>query len=165
MKKFILLVLFMIASLSINAQELKIGLSGALPVGDANDISSFGLNAEATYLVPLDRQLDLGLTTGYLHYFSKDLDTPFGTSIDFDDYGFLPIALAGRFIATEVIDLGLDLGYALAISPSGNDGGFYYAPKFLYGITETLDIVLSYKGVSLEGISFDVVALGVEFGI
>jgi hypothetical protein len=155
MKKLILLVLFMIASLCINAQELKIGLSGALPVGDANDISSFGLNAEATYLVPLDRQLDLGLTAGYLHYFSKD----------FDDYGFLPIALAGRFIATEDIDLGLDLGYALAISPSGNDGGFYYAPKFLYGITETLDIVLSYKGVSLEGISFDVVALGVEFGI
>ena len=44
-----------------------------------------------------------------------------------------------------------------------NDGGFYYAPKVQYGISETIDIVLAYKGVSLEGGSFDSITLGVEF--
>jgi hypothetical protein len=49
------------------------------------------------------------------------------------------------------------------LAPDGNDGGFYYAPRVQYGVSDALDIVLSYRGVSDDG-SFDVINLGVEFG-
>lgn len=164
MKNFFLLLTFMISTLSINAQELNIGISGALPVGDASDISSFGVNAEATYLRAFGEQLDLGLNAGYLHYFGKDYDSSFGT-FETEDLGFLPIALAGRFNATSNLVLGADLGYAIGISPSDIDGGFYYAPKVLYGITHSLDVVLSYRSVNLDGISIDAFTFGVEYGL
>ena len=61
--------------------------------------------------------------------------------------------------------LGADLGYAIGVSPSDNDGGFYYAPRIQYGVSESIDIVLAYRGISVDGGSFDVLTLGIEFGL
>ncbi len=104
----------------------------------------------------------------YQHYFGSEEDvTLFGqtVTVEYDDFGFLPIAAAGRYAVSEEFTLGADLGYAIGLSPDGNDGGFYYAPKVQYSISDSLDIVLAYKGVSLDGGSFDALSLGVEFGL
>ena len=60
--------------------------------------------------------------------------------------------------------LGADVGYAIGIN-DGNDGGFYYSPRAPYSVSEAIDIVAAYRGVSVNGGSWDVISAGVEFGI
>jgi hypothetical protein len=154
MKKLLLLSAIVVSTMTLSAQEANIGLSGALPIGDVGDITTFGLNLDANYLWEVSEQFDLGVAAGYHYYFGEDID-----------FGFLPIAAAARFNASEDFTIGADVGYALGINPDGNDGGFYYAPKIQYSVSEALDIVFAYKGVSLDGVSFDAISLGIEFGL
>jgi hypothetical protein len=164
MKKLLLLSAIVVSTMTLSAQEANIGLSGALPIGDVGDITTFGLNLDANYLWEVSEQFDLGVAAGYHYYFGEDIDIPFGT-FEAEDFGFLPIAAAARFNASEDFTIGADVGYALGINPDGNDGGFYYAPKIQYSVSEALDIVFAYKGVSLDGVSFDAISLGIEFGL
>ncbi|WP_034058286.1 hypothetical protein [Lacinutrix jangbogonensis] len=152
---------------SVFAQEFNVGLSAALPMGDAGDFTTFGVNLDANYLWDVSDDFKAGVTTGYHHYFGDEVTTSvFGTSLtlEFDDFGFLPIAAAGRYNVSEVLTVGADLGYAVGLSPDGNEGGVYYAPKIQYSVSDKIDIVAAYKGISNDG-SFDSVSLGVEFGL
>lgn len=165
MKKIILLSGFLFGTLSMNAQEFNLGLSGVLPIGDIEESSNFGLNVEASYLRNVSEQFDAGVTAGYINFFGKSVDFPGVGTVNFNDLGFLPIAASGRFHATEKLTFGADLGYAIGITPSELDGGFYYAPKVHYGITPTLDVVFAYKGISLDGGTAEALTLGVEIGL
>lgn len=86
-------------------------------------------------------------------------------TIDGEDATFLPIAAAARFNVSDAFSLGADLGYAVGLAPDGNDGGFYYAPRAAYSVSDLIDIVLGYRGVSLDGGSWNIISLGLEFGI
>jgi hypothetical protein len=168
MKKLLFLAAFAVFGLSsMNAQDFNVGVSAALPMGDAGDITTFGVNLDVNYLWEVSDDFSAGIATGYQHYFGDEISETFlgqTVTFEYDDFGFLPIAAAGRFNVSEEFTLGADLGYAVGLSPDGNDGGFYYAPKVQYGVSESLDIVLSYKGISNDG-SFDALSLGVEFGL
>ena len=168
MKKLFLAAFAVFAFASVNAQDFNVGISAALPMGDAGDIATFGVNLDANYLWEVSDNFKAGVASGYQHYFGDEVTESFAGqefTIEYDDFGFLPIAAAGRFAVSEEFTLGADLGYAIGLSPDGNDGGFYYAPKVQYGISDNLDVVLSYKGVSLDGGSFDAISLGVMFGL
>jgi len=165
MKKLMLLAAVAVFGLSsVNAQDFNAGISAGLPMGDAGDFTTFGISLDVNYLWEVSEEFDAGITTGYQHYFGDSVDI-LGTTFDFEDFGFLPIAAAARYSVSEKFTVGADLGYALGVSPDGNDGGFYYAPKIQFGVTDSLDIVFAYRGVSLDGGSFDSITLGVEFGL
>ncbi|SDG61188.1 outer membrane beta-barrel protein [Psychroflexus sediminis] len=157
MKKVILLAAFVVSTLSMNAQEFNLGLSGALPVADTEELSTAGLLLDANYLWNVSERFDLGVTAGYHHYFSDDPN-----NVDLDDFGFLPVAVSGRFNATENLAIGADFGFAAGVTDS-TDEGFYYAPKVQYGVTQAIDIVLAYRGINQDYGSFDSVSLGIEF--
>lgn len=165
MKKLFLLPLFAIFAISsVNAQEgLNAGINLGLPIGDAGDAWTFNVTLDVNYLWDAGENFKAGVATGYSHSFGDSIETGFGT-IDVDDAQFLPVAGAARFAISDKFTLGADLGYAIGID-DGNDGGFYYAPRAQYGISEMLDIVFAYRGVSLDGGSFDVLTLGIEFGL
>lgn len=82
--------------------------------------------------------------------------------IDTPDVSFIPIAGSARYNISEEFALGADLGYALGINPDTNDGGFYYAPRIQYNTSSFLSIVAAYRGISVDGGSFDNLSLGVE---
>ena len=134
-----------------------------MPLGDAGDYTSFNLTVDLNFLWPVGESFDAGLSAGYSHSFGKEYDTPLGT-IEADDIQFLPLAVAGRLDLSEKFALGADVGYAVGIN-DGNDAGFYYAPRVQFGISQALDLVLAYRGVSRDGGSFDVLTLGLEFGL
>lgn len=141
------------------------GVSVGLPVGDAGDGYSFNITVELNFLWEVSDSFDAGLATGYSHSFGDSIDLGSFGSIDLDDASFIPIAGAARFNVSEDFILGIDLGYAIGISPDGNDGGFYYAPRLQYGVSDSIDIVGAYRGVSVDGGSFDVITLGIQFGL
>ena len=99
------------------------------------------------------------VATGYSHSFGDEF-----MGIDLDDVQFIPLAASGRLALGDSFGLGADVGYALGVN-DGNDGGFYYAPRVSYGISDAIDIVAAYRGVSKDGSSWDIISLGVEFGL
>lgn len=162
MKKLMLLTAIVVFGLStVNGQNFNVGINAGLPVGDAGDLSSFSLILDANYLWQVSEQFDAGISTGFSHSFGKE-ESFEGITFDYGDFSFIPIAAAARFNASEKFTLGADLGYAIGVN-DGNDGGFYYAPKVQYGVTNAMDIVLAYRGVSADGGSFDIFSAGLEF--
>ncbi|RKE94731.1 outer membrane beta-barrel protein [Ichthyenterobacterium magnum] len=141
---------------SMNAQGLKAGVSGGFISGDFSDGYSFNISVDVTNLWDVSEDFDAGVTAGYSHSIGKD---------NIDAAGFLPIAGAARYNISEEFTLGADLGYAVGISPDGNDGGFYYSPRLQYGVSDSIDIVAAYRGVSVDGGTFNTITFGVEFGI
>ncbi len=160
MKKIALFTLAVLFGLScVKAQDFNGGIHLGLPIGDAGDISTFSLIADLNYLFDVSEEFKVGPSVGYSHSFGDEIG-----GFEIDDFQFLPIAAAGRFNASPEFSLGVDLGYAIGIS-DGLDGGFYYSPRVAYSVTELIDLVLAYRGVSLDGGSFDILSLGVEFDL
>ena len=149
---------------SVNAQEFRAGVGVGLPSGDVSDSYTLDINLDLSYLWEISDVFQAGVAAGYFHFLGDEIEF-LGSSIDIEDAGFVPIAAAGRFSVSEEFTLGADLGYAVGLSPDGNEGGFYYAPKVQYGVSEKIDIVASYRGVSVDGGSFSSINLGVEFGL
>ncbi len=139
-----------------SAQEFKLGVDLGLPMGDIKDGSSLNIGVGANYLWEVSEEFKAGLSAGYSTFLGKD---------GADALGFLPIAAAGRFNVSEEFAIGADLGYAIGINPSGLDSGFYYAPRVQYGVSESLDIVLAYKGISINGFTISSLNIGIEFGL
>ncbi|MEZ4856180.1 MAG: outer membrane beta-barrel protein [Gelidibacter sp.] len=156
MKKLFLFAAVAVLGLTANAQEFKVGANLGLPMGDIKDYSSLNIAVDASYLWNVSEDFNAGATAGYSTYLGKN---------GADAFGFLPIAAAGRFNVSDDFTVGADLGYAIGINPSGIDSGFYYAPKVQYGVSEKLDVVLAYKGISINGFSISSINLGVEFGL
>ena len=157
-KLFLCAAVAVFAFANVNAQEFKAGVSAALPIGDAGDIATFGVALDVAYLFEVSEEFQVGPSVGYSHSFGD-------SDIIDEDFSWLPISAAARYAVSEEFTLGADLGYAVGISPSGIESGFYYAPRAQYSVSDALDIVLSYRGISLDGITWSTVNLGVEFGL
>lgn len=156
MKKLILaaVVILSFGLTSASAQEIKLGVHGGVPVGDAGDYSDFLLGASVSYLWSPTGVFQVGPKIGYEQFFVKD---EFGDT----DVSFLPIAAEGRVSLGDVIFAGLDLGYGVGLN-DGNDGGFYYSPKIGFGFM-SVKVIGSYSSFSRDGGSASSVNAGVEF--
>ena len=162
MKKILFFIGLLLMGVTVQAQgDFRLGINAGIPVGDIEEISSFNLGADASYLFPVGEVFSVGPMLGYSHFFGKDLETDIG-DIEVDDFSFLPIAASGR-IGFDIFYVGADLGYALGIT-DGVDGGFYYRPKVGYYLG-ALAINLSYSGISVDGGSYAAVSAGLEFGL
>jgi len=168
MKKVLLIAAFVFAGLGVsNAQEgsFNAGVNLGLPTGDASDLSSFAMSVEANYLFDVSETFKVGPSISYLHYFGKNLDLiDFGNS-KVEDSGFLPIAAAARFVASEKFTVGADLGYGIGISPDGQEGAFYYRPMVGYSINENVMIQATYTGMSKDGVTISNLGIGAMFAL
>jgi len=165
MKKIILFIAIALLGVTfINAQgQFRAGLSGGLPMGDAGDLATFAIAVDLGYLFEISDSFDAGVATGYSHSFGDEVDFGFGT-VEVEDVQFIPIAASGRVEVAPSFTLGADLGYAVGIN-EGNDGGFYYSPRAQYGVSEAIDIIAAFRGVAVDGGSWDIISAGVEIGI
>lgn len=162
MKKLLLLVCIVLAGYSAKAQ-FTAGVAGGLPIGDAGDLATFSIAVDLGYLFEISDSFSAGPTTGFSHSFGDEI-TILGTTFEVEDVQFVPLAAAARVEVADSFTLGGDVGYAIGIN-DGNDGGFYYSPRAQYSVSELIDIVFAYRGVSLDGGSWDIISLGLEFGI
>ena len=159
MKKIILGVALVLAGLSVNAQgKTSLGVNFGTPTGDLSDLYTFAFSFEANYIFPVSEKFDVGFSTMYLNFYAEDI-----LGIPVDNISFLPIAAVAHFNITEKLVLGADVGYAIGISPDGNDGGFYYRPMVGFRLGERLMIQATYSGVSVNDVSIDHLAAGLMF--
>jgi hypothetical protein len=160
MKKLVLVMAVVAFGFTANAQDFRAGINVGLPVGDSGDGYTFNLGVDLSYMWNVSDDFDAGISTGYSHFMGDTIE-----GFDVDDASFLPLAGSARFNASEDFVLGADLGYAIGISPDGNDGGFYYRPMIGYNVGGNTQITGSYSGVSVDGGTFSSINLGVNFGL
>lgn len=122
--------------------HFKVGANLGIPMGDIDDFSSIAFGFDLAYLWPVAERFKAGATVGYLNFVGKKYHGSKRQNID-----FIPIAATGQYSITQNIFVGADLGYGIGLSPSGNDGGFYYQPKVGYQI-DLFEVYLGYKGVT-----------------
>lgn len=165
MKRLFLIVAVALMSIAATQAQgqFRAGISGGLPIGDAGDLATFAIAVDLGYLFEISDAVAIGATTGYSHSFGDTIDFGFG-QVEIEDIQFIPIAASGRFKVASNFTLGGDVGYALGVN-DGNDGGFYYSPRAQYGVSDAIDIVVAFRGVAVDGGSWDIVSAGVEFGI
>ena len=165
MKKLVLIVAFALIGSSAFGQGFNLGLNLGFPTGDAGDAYTFTIGVDLHYMWDVSDTFTAGVASGYSHFLGDEIDLgSFGT-IDVDDAGFIPLAAAGRLSLSDSFVLGADLGYAIGVSPDGNDGGFYYRPMLGYNISDSMQITASYRGVSVDGGSIDAVTAGINFAL
>ncbi|CAL2064368.1 outer membrane beta-barrel protein [Tenacibaculum sp. 190524A05c] len=166
MKKFLLAIAMVAFGFTANAQdgEFNAGVNLGLPIGDVSDFYSFTIGAEVNYLFSVSDDFKVGPSVGFTQFFGSDVEV-LGVTVEGADASFMPLAAAGRFAVSEEFTLGADLGYAIGLSPDGNDGGFYYRPMVGYNISENVMLQATYSGVSVDGGSFSNIGLGVMFGL
>ena len=165
MKKLLLVSVFTIIGFTVlNAQgQFRAGVSGGLPIGDAGDLATFAIAVDLGYLFELSETIEAGPVAGYSHSFGDDV-TEGPITVEVDDIQFMPIGAGGRFNVSDNFSIGADVGYAIGISDD-NDGGFYYAPRATYYAGQSVYIVAAYRGVTVDNGSWDIISLGIEFGI
>ncbi|WP_407480869.1 hypothetical protein [Elizabethkingia meningoseptica] len=160
MKKLLLLGAFASLGFAASAQttgQLKIGANIGIPVGDASNVSSFTMGLDAAYQWRVAPNFDLGLATGYQHFFLKSKYKDWGAS----DFGYIPLAASAQYSIDPQFFIGADLGYGFATGKGSSGGGFYYQPKVGYQ-QPNWELYLAYKGISDNG-SISSVNLGFNF--
>lgn len=139
MKKLFLLGAFALLGGVSQAQEgFRLGGHIGAPLGDAGDAASVTLGIDAAYMWKITKNLDLGATTGYSHFFGKD---------KFDDFGFVPLAVSGKYKFDKVpLFVGLDLGAAISTKNYINSG-LYVAPRVGYQM-KNVELYLGFQNIS-----------------
>lgn len=178
MKKLLLVAAVALIGTFANAQEghFKVGVHAGLPIGDAGDGYSFNAGVDAAYVFAIADNIDLGVTTGYSHYFGKSTSETIGggsiggitipqTTFTFDnpDFGIVPLAATAQYNIDGGFNIGADLGYAFFVGENAEGGGFYYQPKVGYTFGEMSSIYVGYKGVSDNGSTLSSINLGYAY--
>ncbi|UWX53978.1 hypothetical protein NYZ99_12925 [Maribacter litopenaei] len=138
---------------------------GGIVVGDYSEAYSLNLGLDMYHHWGVSREIDLGLTTGFMNAFGeKQTISTGGVSVEteFDNIQFIPAGASVRIYPTSGFKFGGDVGYAIGIN-KGNEGGFYYRPSLgidLSGGSSELNI--SYLAVS-DDVTFGSVLLGYLF--
>lgn len=164
MKKILLVAAMAVFGMGMsNAQDsfFAAGLRAAVPMGDAGDVSSFGVGLEAMYLKTIAENYMWGGSIGYTTYFTDDIEV-LGQSIDVDDVAFLPITIRGvNYFGDSGLGLQADLGYAVGIN-DGNDGGILYQGKVVFN-TEMLMFSAGYQIIQQSGDNWESIQLGASY--
>ena len=162
MKKIAIVFCSLLFAASLQAQEgINLGFNFGLPLADASDVASFSVGLDANYLWSVTESFDAGVATGFSNTFGKSYQLG-PVRIEGEDIQFIPLAAAGRYHFTDQFRAGLDLGYAIGIN-DGNDGGFYYRPMVGLGVTNAVELNLSYTGVAVSDFNFATITMGLMF--
>jgi opacity protein-like surface antigen len=166
MKKVCLVALVAMFSITtMNAQgAFNVGVNAGIPTGDVSDFYSFAVGIEANYLFEVSDEFQVGPSVSFVNFFGESLSIGEFEG-DVEDASFLPIGAAARYSVSEKIVLGVDLRYAVGISPDGNDGGFQYRPLFGYNVSEKIMLQASYSGISVDGGTFGQFGVGAMFAL
>ncbi|MCK5401927.1 MAG: hypothetical protein KAJ28_09870 [Flavobacteriaceae bacterium] len=170
MKKILLFVAIAIFGFSnISAQDssqtnnsgegFNFGLHLGIPVGDFEDVSSFTLGLDVSYLFNVSEGFDVGIATGYINFFGKDFE-----GFKVDDLGIIPIAASTRVALGEEWFLGIDLGYGIFTNEDSDGGGFYYYPKIGLKLG-VVDVFGYYQGMTKDSVNVASVGVGASFNI
>lgn len=157
MKKIIYLA-FLAMSLNVVAQTKGIGLgiNAGIPIGNIEDSFSVAFGADVNYLYSITDEIDLGAATGLVFFNGKEVN-----GVKPENKIYVPIAGSVRFNNDgESFFVGGDFGYAIGVSPDGDEGGFYFKPILGYNFNDTFSLNVFYTGIKKKQPTFGYAGAG-----
>lgn len=164
MRKLLLLSLVLVMGQGVFAQGFQLSANAGIPVGNASDFANIAINVDAAYLFDAGGGFSAGPVVGYSHSFVDFTQTVGPVRIDLDDVQFLPLAGRGSWNFADSWSFQGDIGFAIGLN-DGNDGGFYYSPKFVYWLSNIVGLSAAYRGVAVSNGGWNMITLGVEFDL
>ncbi|QCK14503.1 hypothetical protein [Mangrovivirga cuniculi] len=145
MKKHILIISLILCLSEIDAQ-IKVGIHGGSPVGDAEALynSSWGINGYYMFGSERESLLKFGAGAGWIKYSGEEIVLP-GSTIDVENASFLTICSAAR-VYYKIFFTGVDIGYAFGLSE--RDGGFHWRPVLGVVFLKILEANLFYHSIN-----------------
>jgi len=142
--------------------QFKVGGNIGVPLNDSDSYKvSLGLDLYYMIESESDGLISFGPTLGLLYYG----DDPGGGG-DIKDAAFIPIAVAARIKLLDLIHVGPDLGYAVALDDlaifASKNGGFYYRLVAGVDLFNRFEVNLFYHNVSIDA-NFSSIGLGVLY--
>lgn len=160
MKRITTTLIALLVGYSVFAQEgFKLGLNAGLPIGKDADPYTIHLQGNLDYLFHVTKDIHVGITTAYSRYLGEKTD-----NADVEDLVYVPLGGSAQFNVTDKLKFGGDLGYALILQPDASDGGIFYVPKVQYMLSPNSEIVLAYRGLTIDRASISSITIGIEFG-
>ena len=154
-------ILFALVAMTVSAQgggdfdshkHFKLGAHLGLPTGGASDVSSFEAGLDAYFMLGnIDSWINLGITGGIRNFFGDEVDV-LGTTVEFDDFTYLPVGGAARVKLFGIVEGGADIGYAFGIS-DGADGVFWVRPVVGIDVADTIEIFAAYDILTTDDFS------------
>lgn len=158
MKKLIVIVVFF-TGLLLQAQEneLNVGVNGGITIGNIEAQSPVAFGVDANYLFSLNEDFLVGPSLSMVYFSPKDVALA---------KMYLPIGVAGRLQSVDTpFFVGMDLGFAIGLSPNGDRGGIYFKPMVGYDITDKFKINLFYSAVKKKQPTYGYIGLGISFNV
>ena len=136
MKQIIICLVLTFISYGTQAQQVdrtnfRAGLTGGIVTGDFSEAYSLVLGVDLYHHWGLSKEIDLGVTVGFLNAFGEKeelIEGGVAVETEFDNVQFIPVGGSVRIYPTSGFKIGGDVGYAIGIN-EGNEGGFYYRPS------------------------------------
>ena len=165
MKKIILVVVALFASISSFGQESKeskkgniqFSVYGGKPVGYLNGDSDFNGGVSIGYLGNINKIVRVGGSLGYDHSHVK-MDSKLKDRVSFE---YLMIGGTAEVDVYQNFYVGADLGLAFKMDTKSNQT-HYFTPKVGYRFTDMINFYAHYKGVRFSGYQVSSVGLGVS---
>jgi len=138
--------------------EFSVGITGALPVGDFSDVSSFGLGADLKYAYNFNESIAATVSAGYNNFFVKDELKNLGAD---KNVGIVPLKAGVRF-SMGGLYAEPQLGVAIGTN-EGSESALTYAGQVGVMATQNLDLSLRYEGWSKNDVKSGFVGLRVAY--
>jgi hypothetical protein len=155
-KLFLALTILTIGATSLMAQNgtstpinFSIGAEASLPIGNFQDVYSFGLGATLQGEYKPANELGLTLNAGYINYFGKNISFG-GVTIDAGDFGVIPFLAGVKFYFSPKLYGHGQLGAAFSTT-SGGGTSFAYTPGVGFILSKNVDVLVKFVGYSQNG--------------
>jgi len=150
-------------STTVNAQSTpKLGVGVTLGV-PTSDFYSVAAAADLRYQFDIDKQLSVPITTGYTHFFGKEIGN---TGFNAPDYGYIPVKAGLKYFFNDngsgaygLAEAGAGFG-----TNSGAGTAFVYSPALGYAWSSGLDLSAKYEGSAQNGSNTGYVGLRLAYG-
>jgi hypothetical protein len=170
MKKLLLASIIVLTVASVNAQDkamstgggiqFSIGVEPSLPIGDFNTLYNFGIGGSLQGEYKASSDLGITLNAGYLTYSGKTI-----SGFKFPAYSIVPVMAGFKYYFSPKVYGHGQLGVSIGTS-SGATSNFTYSPGIGFYISNNVDLLLKYTGISASGGSFNSIGarLAYNFG-
>ncbi|TYP98831.1 hypothetical protein C7447_102147 [Tenacibaculum adriaticum] len=159
MKKILLLTFLNISIQVTSQQQFNIGINGGITIGNIEPVSKMAFGGDINYLFDISDEFVVGPSLGLVFFSSKEAN---GEKSDAKMY--LPISTAIRFNSNEdVFYVGADLGFAVGLSPEGDNGGVFFKPLVGYKINQAFKVNLFYAGIKKRKPTYAFIGLGLVY--
>jgi hypothetical protein len=125
--------------------SLSIGVDGALPLGDFKEGSNFGIGGTLKGALPVAKDLDVTLTTGFISFSGKTIED----EGKYPTVNTIPIKAGVRYRLASGPYFEPQLGYTI-MSAKGfkSTGAFTYAANVGFMFTDAIDLGVRYEAFS-----------------